>query len=69
MEEKQIRAIRDWREPQSVHDIQVFLGFANFYRRFIQEFSRLTASLTSMLKTALVIDTANENLEQGSQKI
>ncbi len=32
MEEKQIKAVRDWPEPQSVRDIQVFLGFANFYR-------------------------------------
>ncbi len=51
MEDEQIKAVRNWPEPQSVCDIQVFLGFANFYRWFIQEFSRLTASLTSMLKT------------------
>ncbi len=31
MEEKQIKAIRDWPEPQSVRDILFFLGFANFY--------------------------------------
>ncbi len=31
IEEKQIKAVRDWPEPQSVRDIQVFLGFANFY--------------------------------------
>ena len=29
----------------------MFLGFANFYRRFIQEFSRIAAPLTLMLKT------------------
>ncbi len=51
MEEEQIKTIRDWPEPQSVRDIQVFLGFANFYRRFIQGFSRLAALFTSMLKT------------------
>ncbi len=38
-------------EPQSVRDIQVFLGFANFYRRFIRNFSRIAAPLTSMLRT------------------
>ena len=39
--------------PKSpVQDIQVFHGFANFYRRFIQGFSRIAASLTSMLKTS-----------------
>ncbi len=50
MEEKKIEAIRDWPEPQSVRDIQVFLGFANFYRRFIRNFSRITAQLTLMLR-------------------
>ena len=43
---------RGCQEPKSVQDIQVFLGFANFYRRFIQGFSRIAAPLTSRLKTA-----------------
>ncbi len=53
MEEKQIKAVRDWPEPQSIRDIQVFLGFVNFYRQFIQRFSRGAAPFTSMLKTTL----------------
>ena len=35
----------------SVRDIQVFIGFANFYQHFIQSFSKIAALLTSMLKT------------------
>ena len=35
MEEKKIDAVKNWLEPKSVRDIQVFLGFANFYCRFI----------------------------------
>ena len=46
MEEEQIKAVRDWPEPQSVRDIQVFLGFVNFYRQFIQRFNRLATLLT-----------------------
>ncbi len=68
MEEKRIKPVRDWPELQSVRDIQVFLGFANFYQRFIQGFSRLAASLTSMLKTTSVVSPA-ENPEQGGQGI
>ena len=52
MEDKRIETVKQWLEPQSVQDIQVFLGFANFYRRFIQGFSRIAAPLTSMLKTS-----------------
>ncbi len=51
MEEERIEAIQDWPEPQSVRDIQVFLGFANFYKRFIKNFSRIAAPFTSMLQT------------------
>ncbi len=69
IEEKQIKAVHDWPEPQSVRDIQIFLGFANFYWRFIQGFSRLAAPLTSMLKTASLVGSASENPEQSGQGI
>ena len=51
MEAEKIEVVKDWSKPKSVCNIQVFLGFANFYRQFIQGFSRIAASLTSMLKT------------------
>ena len=35
MEVKRIKVVKDWPEPKLVCDIQVFLGFANFYRQFI----------------------------------
>ena len=35
MEDKKMEAVKQWPELQSVQDIQVFFGFANFYRRFI----------------------------------
>ena len=36
--------------PESFRDIQVFLGFANFYRQFIKAFSKVAAGLSDMLK-------------------
>ena len=50
MEEERIDIVKNWLEPKSIYDIQVFLGFANFYCCFIHGFSRITASLTSILK-------------------
>ena len=52
MEAEKIEIVKEWPELKLVQDIQVFLGFANFDWRFIQGFSRITATLTSMLKTA-----------------
>ncbi len=49
MDQGKVQAIRDWPQPHSVKELQRFLGFANFYRRFIQNFSLLSAPLTSMI--------------------
>ena len=39
MAHDKIQTIQDWPEPRKVKDIQSFLGFANFYQRFIQDYS------------------------------
>ena len=53
IEAKKIEVLQKWLEPKSVQDIQVFLGFANFYQQFIQGFGKIAAPLTSMLKTII----------------
>jgi hypothetical protein len=35
MDPEKIETIQDWPDPRNIRDIQSFLGFANFYRRFI----------------------------------
>ena len=50
MEDSKIESIRNWPEPTSIREIQVFIGFANFYPRFIQGFSRIAASFTALVK-------------------
>ena len=50
MEEDCISTILNWPEPESVLEVQSFLGFANFYRRFVKGFSRIAHPLTDMTK-------------------
>ncbi|KAK3548347.1 hypothetical protein QTP70_010578 [Hemibagrus guttatus] len=50
MDEKKVAAVQNWPIPTSVKDLQRFLGFANFYRRFIQDYSSVTSPLTSLLQ-------------------
>ncbi len=38
-----VKAVVDWPTPDSLKALQRFLGFANFYRRFIRNFSKLAA--------------------------
>ncbi|KAJ3004040.1 hypothetical protein NUW54_g5000 [Trametes sanguinea] len=43
-----VKAILNWPEPRKVHDIQSFLGFANFYWRFIHNYSKIILPLTGL---------------------
>lgn len=49
MDPKKVSAVTEWRSPTSVKELQSFLGFANFYRRFIEGYSRRVKPLTSLL--------------------
>ena len=62
MKEKRIDAMKNWPEPKSIHDIQVFLAFTNFYCRFIQEFSMIAALFTSMLRMSPTPTSAMQKL-------
>ncbi|KAI2668609.1 Transposon Tf2-6 polyprotein [Labeo rohita] len=50
MDETKVSAVRDWPRPKTLKELQRFLGFSNFYRRFIRNFSSVAAPLTSMIK-------------------
>jgi hypothetical protein len=45
-----ITTIQEWPQPQNVKDVQSFLGFANFYRRFIKGYSSIVAPLTRLTR-------------------
>ena len=49
MEQEKIKAVKEWKTPMKIKNIESFLGFANFYRQFIHNFSH-TARLLNKLK-------------------
>ena len=61
MEDEKIEAVRNWPEPISVRDIQVFIGFAIFYWWFIWGFSKIAVPLISMLKTTGLSDSPQKD--------
>jgi hypothetical protein len=48
VDEERVRSIQEWPEPASVRDIRIFMGFINYYRRFIHQFSKKAAPLNSL---------------------
>ncbi len=50
MDQGKVEAVRNWPQPTTVKELQKFLGFANFYRRFIAQYSQMSAPLTSLLR-------------------
>ena len=45
-----IEAIMNWQEPKTPTEIRSFLGLAGYYRRFIENFSRIAAPLTLLTR-------------------
>ncbi len=50
MNSSKINIIVNWLILINVKDVQSFLDFANFYRRFIYDYSRITTSLTCLIR-------------------
>nr|ABB47095.2 retrotransposon protein, putative, Ty3-gypsy subclass [Oryza sativa Japonica Group] len=45
-----VTAVTDWKQPKTVTQIRSFLGLAGYYRRFIENFSKIARPMTQLLK-------------------
>ena len=53
---EKVKAVMSWERPKSVFEIRSFLGLAGYYRRFIQDFSRLAAPMTRLTQKEVKFD-------------
>jgi hypothetical protein len=65
---KKIAAIREWATLTNVKEVKGFIGFANFYRSFIPEFSDITRPLTDLTKKEIQFHW-NDKCEEAFEKL
>ena len=71
MDPAKVSAVLEWPIPTTVKKVQSFLGFANFYRKFINHYSSLTSPFTSLTRKAMKFsrspeaDAASRALQQA----
>ena len=52
MDPDKVKAVLEWKTPKNLKDVQAFLGFANFYRKFIAGYSKLVQPLTAITRAS-----------------
>ncbi|CAI7898696.1 unnamed protein product [Closterium sp. NIES-54] len=50
MDPQKIEAVKTWKVPENVKEFQQFLGFANYYNKFVPHYAKIAAPLTDLLK-------------------
>ena len=60
---KKVEAVANWQRPRHVSELRSFLGFASYYRRFVEGFAKLAKPLHQ-----LVADLAGTKSRKGSSQ-
>ena len=60
MDPVKVKAVTTWSTPKCLKDVRAFIGFANFYRRFIKDFSKISKPLCKLLEKDSSFDFTND---------
>jgi len=70
MSNEKVEAVLSWKTPSSLMEVQSFLGFANFYRHFIREYSKVLRPRMELTKISEKGSWAwNEEAEKAFQDL
>ena len=50
MEKEKVNRVLSWPEPKNVKDVRKFLGLANYYRRFIKDFTQVARPMNTLMR-------------------
>ena len=65
---EKVEAVMSWERPKSVFEIRSFLGLVGYYRRFIEDFSRLAAPMTRLTQKEVKFD-GDDRCEEAFQEL
>ena len=65
---EKVEAVMSWERPKSVFEIRSFLGLAGYYRRFIEDFSRIAAPMTRLTRKEVKFDW-DDRCEEAFQEL
>ena len=69
MDSSRVATIQEWPTPQTYRDVQVFLGFVNYFRRFIHHYSQLSGPLAGLLKGSTAgVKTGTLRWDNGAER-
>ena len=68
MDLEKVEAVISWERPKSVFEIRSFLGLAGYYKRFIEDFSRLAAPMTKLTQNEVTFEW-NDLCERAFQEL
>ena len=65
---EKVKAVMNWERPKSVFEIRSFLGLDGYYRRFIEEFSKIAAPMTRLTRKEVKFDW-DDRCEEAFQEL
>ena len=65
---QKVEAVTNWKRPTNITEIRSFLGLAGYYRRFIQDFSKIASPLTRLTRKGVKFEWSDE-CEAGFQEL
>ncbi|RVX13480.1 Retrovirus-related Pol polyprotein from transposon 17.6 [Vitis vinifera] len=61
-------AVQEWQRPTNVFEVRSFLGLVGYYRRFVEDFSRIATPMTRLIRKWVKFEW-NEECENACQEL